>query len=283
MRSGLRAAGLVTSLLAIGCAAGGAARDPEGAPRQGSSQYAPALAAGALRLPADEAERRLRAALAKGFQLHVDGGGGIPAEYLRRVGVLDDRVRLEIEGKGVAPTVVELHLSDPAPRIEERGRAMFRTVLVLFEGHRRLTVTFDPSRLEAAREILDVFANLRSTPVEDPALVARFDAAAAEYRAQRTKPELPPDARRLKVRAELAVEERRFSEAADLFQQALAAAPWWPEGHYNRALVLGELGRHALAIRSMRRYLALVPDAPDAQAAQDRIYAWEAMAERGGR
>ena len=260
--------------LAVGCASTDAARSTKEA-----SAHTSVVPAGALRLSPDEAGSRLHAAFAKTYRLYVEGIGMLPPEGVRRVEVLDDRVRLEVGGRDAAPAVVDVPLSDPLPRIEERGHLMFRAVQVQFEGGRRITAAFEPDRLHAARELLDVLANLRSTPLEDPALVARFEAAAAQYRG-RQRPELPQDARRFKVQAELAVEERRFSDAAELFKQALTVAPWWPEGHYNRALVLGELGSHALAIRSMKRYLALVPDAPDAQAAQDRIYAWEAMAER---
>lgn len=47
--------------------------------------------------------------------------------------------------------------------------------------------------------------------------------------------------------------------------------------HKNQpvALVLAEVERYAEAIREMKKYLMLAPDAPNARAAQDRIYAWE--------
>jgi tetratricopeptide (TPR) repeat protein len=102
-----------------------------------------------------------------------------------------------------------------------------------------------------------------------------FEAVARSYRAEAVKPELPESARRWRVQAESAVRAQRFDEAADLFDAALLEAPWWPEGHFNRALVLGEAGDPAGAITEMRRYLALVPEAPDARAAQDKIYEWE--------
>ena len=52
-------------------------------------------------------------------------------------------------------------------------------------------------------------------------------------------------------------------------------APWWPEGHFNEALVLSELRYYGKAIEHMKKYVALVPDAPNARAAQDKIYVWE--------
>lgn len=92
------------------------------------------------------------------------------------------------------------------------------------------------------------------------------------------KPPLPEEARRYRVQAEHAVERKAFAEAADRYRDALRVASWWPEGHFNRALILAELGQHALAIREMKRYLLLAPDAADARAAQDQIYKWEGLA-----
>lgn len=57
--------------------------------------------------------------------------------------------------------------------------------------------------------------------------------------------------------------------------EALNIVPWWPQGHYIRALILGETGNYATAIVEMQRYLALVPDASNARAVQDQIYVWE--------
>jgi hypothetical protein len=60
----------------------------------------------------------------------------------------------------------------------------------------------------------------------------------------------------------------------------LKLAPWWPQGRYNRALLMGELGFAPEAIQEMRRYLQLVPDAANARQAQDKIYQWEALPKR---
>ena len=105
-----------------------------------------------------------------------------------------------------------------------------------------------------------------------------FDATAKAYRDASPKPTLPEAARRFKVQAEGAVNDKQFEDAADYYEQAIEVAPWWPEGHFNRALVLGETKEYDLAIIEMKRYLALVPDASDARAAQDKIYDWERKA-----
>jgi tetratricopeptide (TPR) repeat protein len=106
-----------------------------------------------------------------------------------------------------------------------------------------------------------------------------FDAAVRSYRAATLKPSLPEQARKYKVQAEDAINEKDFNAADGLFRKALAIAPWWPEGHFNLALVLGETGDPSGAIVEMKRYLSLVPNAPDARDAQDKIYAWERKTE----
>ena len=77
------------------------------------------------------------------------------------------------------------------------------------------------------------------------------------------------------VLAEDAVKHKRFQDAADLYGRALGVAPWWPDGHFDRALILGELHEYTAAADEMQRYVALVPDAPDARAARDKIYIWQ--------
>jgi tetratricopeptide (TPR) repeat protein len=104
-----------------------------------------------------------------------------------------------------------------------------------------------------------------------------FEAEAARYRSLTVKPALPEEARKYMVQAEAAVKRQSFGEAVDRYRDALKIAPWWPEGHFNRALLLGETGRYKEAIASMKKYLMLVPGAADAQAAQDKIYEWEGL------
>ena len=86
---------------------------------------------------------------------------------------------------------------------------------------------------------------------------------------------LPEEARKFKVQAENAVRDKKFEDAADLYGKALDIAPWWPTTHFNRALVLSEMGDYKLAMLELKNYLMLVPNAPDARAVQDKIYEME--------
>lgn len=107
---------------------------------------------------------------------------------------------------------------------------------------------------------------------------ASFAASLTDYRNKAASgTAIPEEANKYKVQAEGAVRDKDFDDAADLYAAALKVAPWWPAGHFNRALVLGELEDYAAARREMGYYLQLVPEAANARAAQDKIYQWERL------
>ena len=104
-----------------------------------------------------------------------------------------------------------------------------------------------------------------------------FNEVVANYLAANPKPQLPEEARKFKVQAEFAVQEKQFDRAVELYGKALEIAPWWPQGYFNRAFILGEMKKYREAMREMKMYLRLTPDAPDARAAQDKVYQWEGV------
>lgn len=106
-----------------------------------------------------------------------------------------------------------------------------------------------------------------------------FQEVAKQYRAANPKPVMPEVGRKYKVQAEFAAQEKRFDKAIELYGKALEIAPWWPEGHFNLALVLGESKKYREAMVEMKHYLLLAPEAAEARAAQDKIYQWESVAE----
>jgi hypothetical protein len=83
--------------------------------------------------------------------------------------------------------------------------------------------------------------------------------------------------RRAQVQAETALRDQQLVRAARIYRDALARSPAWAPGHFNLALVYGELQLYTEAITAMRRYLYLSPKASDARAARDKIYEWEAL------
>lgn len=129
-----------------------------------------------------------------------------------------------------------------------------------------------PNRLASAIHALQQEAERFASAEEE----TRFQQALAQYRATGSKPQSPRgDVNRLLDEAQAAVKARDFLGATELYLQAGEMSPAWPACHFNAALVLGEMGDYEFAMREMNRYLALVPGAPNAHAAQQRIYEWE--------
>lgn len=89
------------------------------------------------------------------------------------------------------------------------------------------------------------------------------------------QPPFPEEARRFGVQASIVAKAQQYDKAIELYEKALDVAPWWAEGHFNRALILADQNLFPWAIAGMKRYLDLAPNAPDARAAQDKIYEWE--------
>lgn len=106
----------------------------------------------------------------------------------------------------------------------------------------------------------------------------RFQETLAKYREPGSRPALPEEARKHRIQAEVALDSKRYSDAANSYVMAVRIAPWWADGYYNLALLKAELKEFDDAVRMMKRYLALEPGAKDARAEQDRIYRWEAEA-----
>jgi formylglycine-generating enzyme required for sulfatase activity len=104
-----------------------------------------------------------------------------------------------------------------------------------------------------------------------------FQEVVAKYKAANPKPVLSEEAHKYKVQAEFMVEEKQADRAVQLYGKALAIAPWWAEGHFKLALLLGETRKYNEATREMKRYLLLAPEGTDARAAQDKIYQWESV------
>lgn len=135
----------------------------------------------------------------------------------------------------------------------------------------------DKAGYSKARDVVRAWHVLSHSDPVDHAGEERFELAAKSYREAPVKPELPEDAVRFKVQAEGAVREKRFGDAADLYDEALGVAPWWPAGHYNRGLILGELKSYEEAIGELKRFLKVDPDAANARAVQLKIYEWEGL------
>lgn len=127
------------------------------------------------------------------------------------------------------------------------------------------------------RELRDTVKACTIKSPGDEFAEGNFEKIAEKYRLLPVKPELPEEAREFRVRAEYAIGEKQFQDAVDLYAKALKVSPWWPEGYFNKALILGEMNCPEEAIKAMNKYITLVPGAPDVRAAKDKIYQWKGM------
>jgi tetratricopeptide (TPR) repeat protein len=103
----------------------------------------------------------------------------------------------------------------------------------------------------------------------------KFGPQAQAWRALPEKPKMTDDAYAHKVLAEAAYGDHDLAKAMLEYSLALQKFPTWPEGQFNAALIGGELKRYRSAVLHMKEYLALAPEAPDAQAAKDKIILWQ--------
>jgi hypothetical protein len=102
-----------------------------------------------------------------------------------------------------------------------------------------------------------------------------FRAQADTWRELAAKPKLPDDVYAHKVLAEEAYRNKDLMKALSEYQLGIKAFPTWPEGQFNAALIAAEMEYYRVAVQRMKEYLLLAPDAPDAQAAKDKIIVWQ--------
>lgn len=93
--------------------------------------------------------------------------------------------------------------------------------------------------------------------------------------------EVSEEARKHALRAELLIKEGNFSQAVIEYKKAIQIAPYVPKLYYNCAQVCAEIKNYSDAIRSMKTYLIVAADAPDARKVKDDIIMWEFMLEKG--
>lgn len=93
--------------------------------------------------------------------------------------------------------------------------------------------------------------------------------------------ELPEEARKHTIRAEVMAKEGRLEEAGKEYKEAIEIAPFAPQLYKALASNYATLKEYQKAIDALQIYLELYPDAPDAREAKDEIYRWETLMEIG--
>ena len=112
-------------------------------------------------------------------------------------------------------------------------------------------------------------------------LSPQFVAAAKVWReVPESRLSVPADAQRERVLAEAAYKENDHFMALAHYEAAVLVNPLWPEGWFNAALLYEALGDYPYAANRMKHYLELMPNAPDAGAARDKVIVWEAKGQQ---
>lgn len=124
-------------------------------------------------------------------------------------------------------------------------------------------------------QLHDLITQLQINPA-DPVLRQKVIGLAVSLR---PVPEIPEEARRHFVKAAVAFKDAQtpsaYERAVSEYTEALKIAPWWPEAYYNLSKALEASKQYDAAIAQLRFYLLAAPDAKDARAVQDHIYALE--------
>jgi len=244
--------------------------------------YAPQVQAGATLAGAVQDLATYLNAPASG-DIYVDDRSHNPNHwYFVRQCVVDEHT-LEIQAtdqndKG-KPVTVTLHFADlPAHRIyvvQARANNVNYAIcmhdLIEFYFHK-------PTHVRALADALYLIQQhqMKTTDEEQKKKLALFEPLAAQYRALPTKPAMSEDQRRLVVQANVANGQKDYAQAIELYEKAIALDPVaYPAAYFNLALLWAQEKAPLSAIHYMKHYLLLVPDAPDARSAQDKIYEWE--------
>src|SRR5690348_7436132 len=131
----------------------------------------------------------------------------------------------------------------------------------------------DAQDVAQALRILSLDARQDLVKSNDAAF-GKFTQTCAASIAQKTWPPMPEEAREHEVLAENATRESDFDKALDEYSAALQTYPCWPEGWRQRALIQGQEHYYLGAYNSLRHYLYLAPDAPDANGLRDQLIIW---------
>ncbi|MGA2988385.1 MAG: hypothetical protein ABSG32_31840 [Terriglobia bacterium] len=162
------------------------------------------------------------------------------------------------------------------------GESSYQNCQAFAEGMNTLRLyarTYDASRDLASACLADK-DELRRRQDQRARIFAEFQPKAAAWSALATKPPISDDVKQHRLLAEDAYQEKQFETAVSEYEAGLAIDPLWAQGHFNAALIYGELKDYDDAVWHMRCYLELMPNAPDAQEARDQMLLWQGKAKQ---
>jgi len=136
-------------------------------------------------------------------------------------------------------------------------------------------VTYRAQAQPTSREFAETVATYQQAPS-----VSSYENVIKMAATMETLPSIPTEARRHFVIGATLFKDGKtaddFKQASDEFLQAVRLAPWWPDALYNLALSIGASGDYATAITHLKWYQMFKLSAAEAQAAQEKSWAFEA-------
>jgi len=93
-------------------------------------------------------------------------------------------------------------------------------------------------------------------------------------------PEIPEEARKHALRGEAMIKDGEFENAAKEFRTAIKIAPYVAKLYFNTALLYADMKKYPEAIRHMKTYTEMAPEAPDVRTAKDEMIKWEYLMEK---
>jgi hypothetical protein len=112
--------------------------------------------------------------------------------------------------------------------------------------------------------------------LDDQAQLDAFAQLTASWRKMYVKPLLPDAVNKDRLLAEDAVAHKDMSVALENYLAGVDTDPSWAQGWFSAALLYAEQQDYDDAVFSMKHYLILLPDGPDAATAKDKLSLWTA-------
>ena len=116
--------------------------------------------------------------------------------------------------------------------------------------------------------------------LDDQAQLDSFTQMTADWRKLFLKPPLSDEVSRERLLAEDAAQRNDTSDALEDYLLGVDRDPTWAQGWFNAALLYAEQKNYEDAVFSMKHYLILLPDAPDAPAAKEKVVLWRTKAQQ---
>ncbi|MBS3907994.1 MAG: tetratricopeptide repeat protein [Syntrophaceae bacterium] len=93
-------------------------------------------------------------------------------------------------------------------------------------------------------------------------------------------PEISEEARKHALRGEVMIRNGEFENAAKEFKTAIKMAPYAAKLYFNTAILYADMKKYPEAIRHMKTYTEMAPEAPDVRTAKDEMIKWEYLMEK---